>query len=116
MPYKDKGERRQWQLTHRHQHMNLGLCYDCNKPRLPNTLYCAYHYSQFLLHMKRHYMKYQLRNREYMKQRQHRLKEERKCVGCTIPLIEGEGIRCVNCNIVVHIGQIKGVIKYAVID
>jgi len=36
-----------------------------------------------------------------------RMKESRRCVGCGAPLVEGDGVCCINCRLVKDNGKIR---------
>ena len=80
------------------------LCRECNELAVVGRKRCVHHLYGDALRHKRYYARHRLEeiNRQRLLREQWRV--EGKCVRCGIPLIEGEGIICVNCCIASHGG------------
>ena len=85
---------------YKERHKKLGLCQDCPEPAVI-TRYCVKHYWSHLVKSRDYNSKHREEHRLYHQQRRKRFEEENKCNRCGIPLIEGEGKRCVNCATII---------------
>ena len=79
----------------------------CGRLVLSHSIFCVYHYYQDKQEKHDAIPRHAVKRKEYLRLRYERLKRERKCVSCCVPIIEGEGAMCINCR-----SSIKGVLKY----
>lgn len=125
MAYKDKEKKREHQKEYRalhkqeyndykkkwrRTHKRIGLCKDCNREVLSPSVLCARHLWLKRLSDRRYHIRNKIEELKKMNEKYNRLKQENKCPRCGIPLIEGEGVLCVNCNWATHHTGYKGVL------
>ena len=80
------------------RHKKLGLCISCTQPANTGDYYCIEHRYKKQRCDIRYYYKNKVERRHQVEARRQRYKEEGKCPDCGIPLIEGEGVYCINCQ------------------
>ena len=85
------------QARYKKWHKEKGLCLDCSSPAKIAGL-CLKHYWRKAVYDRRYANEHQEERSEYHKNRRVRLAEEGRCTHCGVPLVEGEGRQCVNCN------------------
>jgi len=87
-------------------HTELGLCLECSRPSLVGVKYCGIHLYRERERRRGCGSNYKERKKITSRLRYLRYKEEGRCACCGIKLVEGEGVRCMNCNIKSHGGVI----------
>lgn len=112
MPYKDKEKRSAYRREYyqknkesqrekiyrnRNERVRQGLCRYCLEKAIPGFLYCLKHIYTDRASSHRYSLSHREARARKSAERFQRLKAEGRCTDCGIPLIEGEGIRCVNC-------------------
>jgi hypothetical protein len=100
MPYKDKEIRNLYFRNRTKRRRLMGICRDCNEPAILKSRLCASHYYRESERNKQYHYKNKDIKAQKAKQRALKLKSEHKCKNCTIPLIEGEGVYCINCRLI----------------
>ena len=91
----------QYMRVYRLEKKKAGLCRDCMEI-LSGFGQCATHAYMNSQSVKKHYRENSTHLSLIYKERRQRLTDDGRCISCGIPLIQGEGLRCVNCQIVSH--------------
>ncbi len=111
MPYKDKAKRlecqrrryrenpeyRQKIYDRRNKRVESGLCRYCLEKAVPGFQFCLKHIYLHRASIKRFHLNHRESEIKRVHERRLRLKAERKCINCGMPLIEDEGVKCTNC-------------------
>lgn len=119
MPYKDIEKRREhyreWQRRHDKRqylrHKEVGLCSHCNRQAILGQTLCILHNYTHSQSKKKWYQAHRMKELSRSRERKKRLESEGRCGVCGVPLIKGEGKRCVNCNWVSAHPRIMGLVK-----
>ena len=83
--------------VYKRKHKELGLCRDCPTPAAIRG-HCLKHYWRRLSRDREYQEEHREERNKYSKNWQRKNAAEGRCTHCGIPLIEGEGRKCVNCN------------------
>ena len=86
-------------MAYKNRHKALGLFQSCSRKVLHRGL-CLTHYWNKLLCERKYYDLNFSNVRKTQDARRKRYAEEGRCRDCGVSLIEGEGVRCINCNTV----------------
>ena len=101
----------EYMRDYRARQKELGLCRDCQRKPIPRQTLCPIHAYKASLYNQKYYRdnveRFSQRNQEW----RDRMEREGKCNRCGIPLIEGEGKRCINCIISSHGRGVRGVLN-----
>ena len=95
--------------AYKNRHKEQGLCVSCSRLAVPGDYYCTLHrYTHQLTDMGYYWRNKEVRDAK-VRMRREELKSEGKCPDCGVLLIEGEGVKCANCNFISrHPGITKG--------
>lgn len=83
--------------AYKERHKALGLCQDCSSPAEIKG-YCLKHYWRRLVKDRQYSEEHRQEINERVKRWHLKNIEQGRCSHCGVPLIEGEGKRCVNCS------------------
>lgn len=87
--------------AYKDRHKEQGLCRFCSEKAIIKG-YCQKHYSNQKQTDRRYYRRNSQKRIDYKTRWQKKHISEGKCMECGIKLIEGEGLKCVNCAIGAH--------------
>ena len=99
MPYKDKKKISEYRKKYRRLHKEKGLCTNCARKAIPGLTRCIYCWNIARHDAQKYYQKNKEKIKAESQKRRDRYKQENKCSRCGAPLMDGEGIVCVNCSI-----------------
>jgi len=100
MVYRDKKKYTEYkQFRYKKLHKERGLCVNCAREVIPGLTKCMFCWSKESLYNKRYYQANKERLNKTARRRRDRYKQENRCTACGAPLMDGDGVVCVNCNI-----------------